>query len=181
MILSETELPGAYLVDLERHDDERGFFARAFCEREFAARGLVTRYPQCNLSYNRHARTLRGMHYQAAPYREAKLVRCVAGAVHDVIVDLREGSATRLRWIGVELDAETRRALYVPPGFAHGFLTLRDHSEVFYQMGEFHVPDASRGLRWNDPALGLAWPFEPLTVSERDRSHPDFDPARFDG
>jgi dTDP-4-dehydrorhamnose 3,5-epimerase len=181
VILTETELPGAYLVDLERHDDERGFFARAFCEREFAARGLVTRYPQCNISYNRRAYTLRGMHYQAAPYREAKLVRCVAGAIHDVIVDLRADSATRLRSIGVELDARRRSALYIPPGFAHGFLTLREDTEVFYHMGEFHVPEASRGFRWNDAAFAVRWPFEPQTMSERDRSYADFDLARFDG
>jgi len=179
--LTETELAGAYLVDLERHEDERGFFARAFCEREFAARGLVTRYPQCNISYNRRARTLRGLHYQAAPHREAKLVRCVAGAIHDVVVDLREGSPTRLRWIGVELDARGRRALYVPPGCAHGFLTLADDSEVFYQMGAFHVPEAARGVRWDDPAFGVRWPFAPALIAERDRGYPDFDPGRFDG
>jgi dTDP-4-dehydrorhamnose 3,5-epimerase len=181
LILTETELAGAYLVELERHEDERGFFARAFCEHEFAARGLATRYPQCNLSYNRRAHTLRGMHYQAAPHAEAKLVRCVAGAVHDVIVDLRAASPTRLRWIGVRLDARARTALYVPPGFAHGFLTLAADSEVFYMMGEFHEPAAARGLRWNDPGIGVAWPFEPAVISERDRGYPDFEAARFDG
>lgn len=181
MILTGTELAGAYRVELERHEDERGFFARAFCEREFAARGLATRYPQCNISYNRRAHTLRGMHYQAAPRREAKLVRCLAGAIHDVIVDLRTDSATHMRWIGVELDARGRTALYVPPGFAHGFLTLAEDSEVFYQMGEFHDPGAERGFRWNDPAFGVGWPFEPEVISERDRSYPDFDPSRFDG
>jgi dTDP-4-dehydrorhamnose 3,5-epimerase len=181
MRFTETRLKGAFLIDLERHEDERGFFARSFCEREFAARGLVARYPQCNVSYNRSRGTLRGMHYQAAPHREAKLVRCTAGAVHDVIVDLRAGSPTRGRWLGVDLDAEARNALYVPPGFAHGFLTLRDGAEVFYQMGEFYVPDAARGFRWDDRAFAIEWPFPPSTVSERDSAYPDFDPERFDG
>jgi dTDP-4-dehydrorhamnose 3,5-epimerase len=181
VILIETQLPGAYLVELERHPDERGFFARTFCEREFAARGLVTRYRQCNISYNRRRHTLRGMHYQAAPYREAKLVRCLAGAIYDVIVDLRADSPTRLRSLGVELDASRRAALYVPPGFAHGFLTLRARTEVFYQIGEFYVPEAARGFRWDDPAFTLSWPAVPQVISERDRTHPDFDPSRFDG
>jgi dTDP-4-dehydrorhamnose 3,5-epimerase len=174
-------LPGAYRIELERHEDERGFFARAFCEREFAAHGLVTRYPQCNLSGNRRRGTLRGMHYQAAPHREAKVVRCVAGAIHDVIVDLREGSPTRLHWRAVDLSAESGAALYIPPGFAHGFLTLEDETEVFYQMGEFYVPEAARGFRWNDSLVGITWPFAPIVISERDLGYPDFDPFRFDG
>lgn len=181
MRFEELELATAFRIELEPHQDERGFFARTFCEREFAAHGLVTRYPQCNLSYNRDAGTLRGMHYQAAPHREAKLVRCVSGAIYDVIVDLRPGSPTRLRWIGVELDARSRAALYIPGGFAHGFLTLREHTEVFYQMGAFYESEAARGLRWNDPAIGIEWPFTPRILSERDRSYPDFDPDRFDG
>jgi dTDP-4-dehydrorhamnose 3,5-epimerase len=173
----ETRLPGAYLVEIERHDDERGFFARTFCEREFASHGLLTHYPQCNLSYNVSAHTLRGMHYQAAPHQEVKLVRCVAGAIHDVIVDLRPGSPTRLRWIGVDLDAARRRALYVPAGFAHGFLTLSGGAEVFYQMGHFYEPEAARGFRWDDPAFGIEWPVRPAVISERDRSYPEFDPT----
>jgi dTDP-4-dehydrorhamnose 3,5-epimerase len=164
---SEVGLPGAYQVEIEGHEDERGFFARTFCEVEFAAHGLATRYPQCNLSYNRKAGTLRGMHYQAAPHREAKLVRCVSGAIYDVIVDLRAESLTRLRWVGVELDAQARTALYVPEGFAHGFLTLQKDSEVFYQMGAVHVPEAARGFRWDDPAFGIEWPFPPRTFSGR--------------
>ena len=143
MRFTETRLPGAWLVDLEPHVDDRGFFARACCEREFAVHGLATRYPQINMSLNTRALTLRGMHYQAAPYREAKLVRCMAGAIHDVIVDLRAGSQTRYQWVGAELTACNRRALYVPPGCAHGFLTLQDDAEVLYQMGEFYVPEAA--------------------------------------
>jgi dTDP-4-dehydrorhamnose 3,5-epimerase len=177
----ELPLAGAALVELEPHLDERGFFARAYCEREFAAHGLATRFPQSNLSRNARRGTLRGMHYQAAPHREAKLVRCVRGAVYDVIVDLREGSATRLHWIARELDAVSGAALYVPPGFGHGFLTLEDDSDVFYQMGEFHVPEAARGFRWNDPAVAVRWPFEPAVMSERDRHYPDLDLEHFDG
>jgi dTDP-4-dehydrorhamnose 3,5-epimerase len=177
----ELRLAGACLVQLDPQGDERGFFARAYCEREFAARGLASRFPQCNLSRNRRRGTLRGMHYQAAPHREAKLVRCVAGAVYDVIVDLRPGSPTHLQWTAEELAASTGAALYVPPGFAHGFMTLEDDTDVFYQMGEFHVPEAARGFRWNDPAFSIGWPFEPVVVSERDRHYPDFASTRFDG
>jgi dTDP-4-dehydrorhamnose 3,5-epimerase len=178
---TELALPDACLVELDRHEDERGFFARAFCEREFAQHGLPTRFPQCNLSRNLRRGTLRGMHHQAAPHQEAKLVRCVAGAIHDMIVDLRPSSPTCLRWVGVDLTARAGAALYVPPGFAHGFLTLEDATDVFYQMGEFHVPEAARGFRWNDPALSITWPFEPVLMSERDRGYPDFDVSRFDG
>lgn len=174
MRFSELELPGAWRVELEPHEDERGFFARTFCEKEFAAHGLVTRYPQCNLSHSRHAGTLRGMHYQAAPHGEVKLVRCVRGAIHDVIVDIRAGSPSRGRWLGVELDARRRTALYIPEGFAHGLLTLQDDTEVFYQMGASYVPEAQRGFRWDDPAFGIEWPFPPRTISERDRTWPDF-------
>jgi dTDP-4-dehydrorhamnose 3,5-epimerase len=178
---TETSLPGAFLIALDRHDDERGSFARTFCEREFEAHGLPTRFPQCNLSHNRVRGTLRGMHYQAAPHREAKLVRCTTGAIHDVIVDLREASPTRLRWAGFDLSAEDGTALYIPPGFAHGFLTLEDATDVFYQMGEFYVPDAARGFRWNDPAFSIEWPFPPVTMSDKDGAYPDFDLGRFDG
>lgn len=181
MRFAQTDLAGAFLVHLEAHVDERGFFARAYCEREFAAHGLPTRFPQCNLSRNRRRGTLRGMHYQAAPHREAKLVRCVAGAIHDVIVDLRPQSPTRGRWVGVDLTARGGEALYVPPGFGHGFLTLEDETDVFYQMGEFFVAEAARGFRWNDPAFAISWPFAPVVMSERDQSYPDFDESRFDG
>jgi dTDP-4-dehydrorhamnose 3,5-epimerase len=177
----ETRLAGAFVIELEPQVDERGFFARAFCEREFAAHGLCARYPQSNLSGSLRAQTLRGMHYQAAPHREAKLVRCVSGAIHDVVADLRADSPTRYQWVAVELTARNRRALYVPPGFAHGFLTLEEEAEVLYQMGEFYVPEAARGFRFDDPRFAIAWPRPPLVISERDRGYPDFDPASFDG
>lgn len=176
MRFTETELPGAFVVDLELHQDDRGFFARSFCEREFAEHGLLSRYPQCNISYNRSVQTLRGLHYNRAPHEEAKLVRCIAGAIFDVIVDLRPGSATRHEWIGVELSAKNRRMLYVPKGFAHGFLTLSEDSEVFYHMSEFYVPDAAVGARYNDPAFGIRWPAPPGVISERDATYPDYDP-----
>jgi dTDP-4-dehydrorhamnose 3,5-epimerase len=177
----ETELAGAFIVELERREDERGFFARTFCEREFAARGLPTRFPQCNLSRTLHAGTLRGMHYQAAPFRESKLVRCVGGAIHDVIIDLRPGSPTRCKWIAVELSAENGRALFVPEGFAHGFITLSDDAFCYYHMGASFEGPAARGVRWNDPAFGIRWPRQPLSMSDKDANHPDFDPAKFDG
>lgn len=173
----ETGLPGAVLIELELHEDERGFFARSFCEREFAERGLATHYVQSNVSYNRSRHTLRGMHYQASPHREVKRVRCVAGAIHDVIVDLRKGSPTRLAWTGVELSAANHRELYVPEGFAHGFLTLAEDTVVTYEMGAFHEPEAARGFRWNDPRVAVSWPAEPRVISERDRSYPDLDLA----
>jgi dTDP-4-dehydrorhamnose 3,5-epimerase len=177
----ETPLAGAYVIDLDRRDDERGFFARTYCDREFAAHGLPVRWPQCNLSHNARAFTLRGMHYNAAPHREAKLVRCVAGAIWDAIVDLRPGSPTRLRWFGVELSADAGNALFVPEGFAHGFVTLRDGSDVFYHMGACYEPGAARGLRWDDPSVAIAWPVAPLLISERDGTYPDFGAVPFDG
>jgi dTDP-4-dehydrorhamnose 3,5-epimerase len=181
VLFHETKLAGAYVIEIERRADERGFFARTFCEREFAAHRLPTRFPQSNLSYNRQAGTLRGMHYQANPYRESKLIRCATGSIYDVIVDLRPSSPTRLEWVGVELTAESGRALFVPEGFAHGFITLSDDTNVTYQMGEFYQPDAARGIRWNDPCLSIRWPREPAVIAERDASYPDFDPAAFDG
>jgi dTDP-4-dehydrorhamnose 3,5-epimerase len=181
MRFEETRLAGAYVVDLEPRTDDRGFFARAFCEREFEAHGLPGRFPQCNLSRNDRAGTLRGMHFQAAPHREAKLVRAVRGAIFDVIVDIRAGSPTFLQWLGVELTADSGRALFVPEGFAHGFLTLVDGTDVFYQMSEFYRSEGARGLRWNDPRLRIAWPRAPESMAERDASYPDFDPATFDG
>lgn len=171
MRFEPTPLAGAYVVELELHTDERGFFAREWCEEEFGARGLATRMVQGNVSYNRRRGTLRGMHYQASPHEEAKLVRCRHGAIHDVIVDLRPGSASRLDWFGVELSSENRRALYVPEGFAHGYLTLADDSEVSYLVSASYHPAAERGIRYNDPAVGIAWPELPITsVSEKDRS-----------
>ena len=181
MIFRETKLSGVYQIDLERHEDERGFFARAFCEREFSAHGLLPRYPQWNLSHNRARGTLRGLHLQARPHAEVKVVRCVAGAIFDVVVDLRRGSPRYRQWVGVELSAENASALYVPEGCAHGFITLRADSDVFYQMSAFHAPEAARGFRWNDPAFAIQWPVTPTVISARDSAFPDFDPAALDG
>ena len=167
-----TPLAGAFVVELEPSRDERGDFARTFCEQEFGARGLATRWPQMNRSVNRRKGTLRGLHFQAAPHAEAKLVRCVRGALFDVIVDLRPDSPTRHRWFGAELDAASGRALYVPEGFAHGFQTLTDDCEVLYLMSRPFEPDAARGVRWNDPVLAIAWPLADPTVSERDAALP---------
>ncbi|HZU85688.1 MAG TPA: dTDP-4-dehydrorhamnose 3,5-epimerase [Polyangiaceae bacterium] len=181
MRFEQARLPGAYVVELEPRADERGFFARCFCEHEFAAHGLPVRFPQCNLSRNRRAGTLRGMHYQAAPHREAKLVRVTAGSVYDVIVDLRPASPTHLQWLGVELSADTGRALYVPEGFAHGFVTLEDDTDVFYHMSESYRAEGARGIRWDDPRVGIRWPRAPAVIAPRDATYPDFDPTAFDG
>jgi dTDP-4-dehydrorhamnose 3,5-epimerase len=181
MLFKETTLKGAFVVEIEPLRDERGFFARTFCEREFAEHGLPARFPQCNLSRNARVGTLRGMHYQAAPLWEAKLVRCVSGAIWDVIIDLRPGSATRFASVGVELSAQNACALFVPEGFAHGFVTLQDNTDVFYQMSEVFRPEGARGLRWNDPRFDIHWPTPPRVISSRDATYPDFDPAKFDG
>jgi dTDP-4-dehydrorhamnose 3,5-epimerase len=169
-------LDGVFVIELERRVDERGFFARSFCVDELARAGLHTDYPQGNVSFNTCRQTLRGMHYQAAPHGEVKIVGCTAGAIFDVVVDLRAGSPTRLGWCGVELSAASGAQLYIPAGFAHGFLTLADNTEVAYRMGARYVPDAARGLRWNDPRLAIAWPAQPAVISERDASYPDLDP-----
>ncbi len=174
MLFTETYLKGAYLLDVERRQDERGFFGRSWCQEEFEAHGLDPQVVQCNISYNEMRGTLRGMHYQAAPYEEAKLVRCTMGTLYDVIIDLRPDSPTFTHWLAVELTAENRRALYIPKGFAHGFQTLSDHTEVFYQMSEFYHTEAARGLRWNDQAFGIEWPIQELIISERDRQYPDW-------
>jgi dTDP-4-dehydrorhamnose 3,5-epimerase len=174
MRFAETELPGAYLIDLERREDERGFFARAWCEEEFAAYGLDTRVSQCNVSFNERRGTLRGLHYQVAPHSEVKVIRCTRGAVFDVIVDIRPESETYTRWIGIELSEENRRMLYVPEGFAHGFQTLEDDVEVAYQMSNYHHPEAEFGVRWNDPCFGIDWPIADAVISPRDQSFDDF-------
>lgn len=181
MHFKDTKLPPARVIELERREDERGFFARSFCEREFEAHGLPTRFPQCNISHNLRKGTLRGMHYQAAPRREAKLVRCIRGAIYDVIIDLRPDSKARFQWIGEELSADNGRMLYVPEGFAHGFITLTDDTQVFYHMGEYFWAEGARGLRWDDPRFAIAWPARPSVISERDATYPDFDPSSFDG
>jgi dTDP-4-dehydrorhamnose 3,5-epimerase len=175
MIFHEASLAGVFVVELEPRRDERGSFARTFCEQELAAHGLPTRFPQCNISRNKRRGTLRGMHFQAGPAPEAKLVRCVAGAVHDVVVDLRKGSPTRFQWLGVDLSADDGRALFVPGGLAHGFVTLEDDADVFYHMSDFFRPEAARGFRWDDPAFGIRWPIRPVVLAPRDASFPDFD------
>ncbi len=180
MIFNETRLKGAYIIDLQKLEDERGFFARSWCQREFKAHGLNPNLVQCNISFNLRKGTLRGMHYQVAPYEEAKLVRCTTGSIYDVIVDLRLDSLTYCQWIGVELAAPCSplaapyKMLYVPEGFAHGFLTLEDNTEVIYQMSEFYAPESARGFRWNDPAFGIDWPSGVAVISDRDRNYPDF-------
>ncbi|HYA34877.1 MAG TPA: dTDP-4-dehydrorhamnose 3,5-epimerase [Candidatus Binataceae bacterium] len=170
----ETPLKGAFVVELEPRSDERGFFARAFCREEFLAHGLNPAVMQCNVSFNPVRGTLRGMHYQIAPAQESKLVRCTRGAIFDAMVDLRPESPTYLRWFGIELTAVGHTMIYVPEGFAHGYLSLVDDTEVFYQVSEFYRPDHERGARWNDPSFGIKWPFEPIVISNKDRSHPDF-------
>jgi dTDP-4-dehydrorhamnose 3,5-epimerase len=171
----ETPLPGAWVIELEELGDERGWFARTFDAEEFRARGLNPDVVQCNASFNHRAGTVRGMHYQADPHGESKLVRCVRGAIFDVAVDLRPDSATYRHWHGVELSAENRLAFYIPAGLAHGFQTLTDDCEVLYQMGNPYVPEAARGVRWDDPALGIEWPASDAarTISEKDRSYPE--------
>jgi dTDP-4-dehydrorhamnose 3,5-epimerase len=172
MKLVATPLSGAFVVELERLADERGFFARSFCREEFARHGLEPAVAQCNVSFNRRRGTLRGLHYQAEPHAEAKLVRCTRGAVWDVAVDLRPGSPTLYRWHAVELSADNRRALYVPAGFAHGFQALADDSEVLYQMSESYRAELARGVRWNDPRLAIEWPVAQPIVSARDAALP---------
>lgn len=162
-------------MDLEPHEDERGFFARSWCADEFETLGLNTRLVQCNISFNKKRGTVRGMHYQAEPYQEAKLVRCTMGMIYDVIIDLRPESPTFKQWLSVELSAENRRALYVPEKFAHGFQTGTDNSEVFYQMSEFFHPECARGLRWDDPAFGIEWPVEEKILAEKDKRWPYFE------
>lgn len=174
MIFTETPLGGAFMVEPERIHDERGFFARTWCRREFEARGLSPCFAQCNLSFNDKAGTLRGMHFQAAPHAEAKLIRCTRGSIHDVIIDLRPDSPTFKRHFGATLTFENHRMLYVPEGFAHGFFTLEDGTEVFYQMSDFYEPSCAQGVRWDDPNFGIRWPGEVRVISEKDRSYPDF-------
>jgi dTDP-4-dehydrorhamnose 3,5-epimerase len=175
MIFTETPLGGAYAIDPEPASDERGLFARVWCAREFAAQGLETGIAQISVSFNVHQGTLRGLHYQAEPHAELKLVRCSRGAIFDVIVDLREDSSTFGSHYSVVLTATNRKLLYVPRGCAHGFQTLEPNTEVTYQISEFHVPDQGRGVRWDDPAFGIAWPAaEPRLMNERDRTYPDF-------
>ncbi|HEY7986648.1 MAG TPA: dTDP-4-dehydrorhamnose 3,5-epimerase [Methylophilaceae bacterium] len=169
-----TPIVGAYVVEPELIEDERGFFARTYCRDEFLANGLNPDLLQCSISFNKRRGTLRGMHYQKAPYAETKLVRCTQGAIFDVIIDLNRESASYLQWFGIELTAEKRNALYIPPGLLHGFQTLSDDAEILYQISEVYRPEYSAGFRWNDASFGIDWP-EPVTVmSQRDKSYPDF-------
>ena len=204
MLFTETKLRGAYIIELEPIEDNRGFFARSFCQKEFALRGITMNVVQCNISYNRMKGTLRGMHYQAAPYEEAKIVSCMRGSIYDVIIDLRPNSATYCQWIATELSAVNSelsevgrkqevgseklsahrspltahyKMLYIPEGFAHGFLTLEYHTEVFYHMSEFYTPGYGRGIRWNDSTFGIKWPEEVRVISDQDRFYPDFEPG----
>jgi dTDP-4-dehydrorhamnose 3,5-epimerase len=175
MIFTELPLPGAFAVDLQELQDERGFFARSYCAAEFAAKGLGPELRQCSVSFNARRGTLRGLHYQDAPHEEHKLVRCTAGAIFDVIVDIRQSSPTYRRWYGEELTMANRRSLFIPPGFAHGFVSLTDGAEVYYMISAAHAPEFSRGLRWNDPAFGIEWPLAPTVISARDAAYPLMD------
>jgi dTDP-4-dehydrorhamnose 3,5-epimerase len=178
MIFTETRIPGAYLVDIEARKDDRGYFARAWCAREFEEHGLSSELAQANISYNERAGTLRGMHFQRAPHEEAKLVRCTRGAIWDVCLDLRPESPTYLQWVGAELSPENGRALYVPQGCGHGYQTLTDATETIYLVTEFYAPDSEGGARWNDPAFKIEWPdTDSRTISDKDAAWPDWTDA----
>ena len=175
MVFKETRLKGAFIIELEKIVDGRGFFSRAWCQKEFQAHGLNPNVVQCNLSFNTSKGTLRGMHYQIAPHEEAKIVRCIRGKVYDVIIDLRPKSPTYLQWIGVELSAENRKMLYVPENFAHGYLTLADNTELFYQVSHFYSPESESGIRWNDRTVNIKWPqTNGLIITDKDKNWPDF-------
>jgi dTDP-4-dehydrorhamnose 3,5-epimerase len=175
MKFSETKLKGAFVVEIEKLTDDRGFFARSWCEKEFEAQGLTARVVQANVSYNLKKGTLRGMHYQIAPYQECKLIRCTRGAIYDVIIDLRTGSPTYKQWTGVELTADNYTMFFVPRDFAHGFQTLMDESEITYQVSQFYTPGSERGIRFDDPAFTIQWPLEVSVISDKDRTWPDFE------
>jgi dTDP-4-dehydrorhamnose 3,5-epimerase len=177
MIFTETPIAGAYLIDLEKRGDDRGFFARAFCQNEFGDHALETQFVQINNSLTGARGTLRGLHYQLAPAQEVKVMRCVAGALWDVILDIRPDSPSFGRWFGAELTAENRRMMYAPRGTAHGFVTLVDNTETFYLVSAFYAPELERGVRWNDPRFAIEWPVTPIVMSDKDRDRADFDPA----
>ena len=176
MIFNGTKLKDAHIIEIEKLEDTRGFFARSWCRNEFDEHGLVSTVVQANISWNRKRGTLRGMHYQVAPYEEVKLVRCSRGSIYDVIIDLRKASPTYKQWLGVELKANDYKLLYVPGGFAHGFQTLEDDTEVVYQVSQFYTPGAEAGLRWNDPAFNIEWPLVVQVISDKDRNWPDYQP-----
>jgi dTDP-4-dehydrorhamnose 3,5-epimerase len=171
---TEARIPGVWRMSLEKREDSRGFFARTFCEREFGDRGLVTRYLQSNISYNEKRGTIRGMHFQRPPAPEVKVVRCIRGVVYDVLLDLRPDTSMYLQWEAFELSADNREALYIPEGCAHGFQTLTDGAELFYQMSEFYTPEYNDGVRWNDPAFRIDWPLPDVILSDKDSRYPDF-------
>jgi dTDP-4-dehydrorhamnose 3,5-epimerase len=175
MVFKETRLKGAFIIELEKIVDDRGFFSRAWCQKEFKAHGLNPNVVQCNLSFNTSKGTLRGMHYQIAPHEEAKIIRCTRGKVYDVIIDLRPQSPTYLRWAGFELSSENRKMLYVPESFAHGYLTLADNTELFYQVSRFYSPESECGIRWNERAVNIKWPrTNGLIITDKDKNWPDF-------
>jgi len=178
MTFRKTKLPGAMEISLDAIPDKRGFFARSWCQEEFRQNGLNPNLVQCSISFNAQRGTLRGLHYQASPFAEAKLVRCTRGALYDVVLDLRPNSPAFKQWITVCLSAANREMIYVPEGCAHGFLTLEDETEVFYQMSEFYHPESAGGVRWNDPEFGIPWPEKVKVISERDRTYPDFEGGR---
>lgn len=174
MIFTETPLKGAFLLEIKKIEDDRGFFGRSWCKREMEEHGLNGNLCQANTSFSKTKGTIRGMHYQVSPYEETKLIRCTRGAIYDVIIDLRPGSETYLQWFGAELTQDNYKMLYVPEGFAHGFITLTDNAEVYYNVTQFYTPGAEAGIRFNDPLFNIQWPLEPTVVSEKDRSHPDY-------
>ena len=174
MLFKETRLKGAYVIEIEQKKDERGFFARSFCEKEFAAHNIKLQIKQSNISYNAKRGTLRGMHYQIAPYEEAKIVSCIRGTIYDVIIDLRPGSSAYCKWLAIELSAQNYVSFYIPEGFAHGFQALTDDTIVMYQMSEFYYPESSRGVRWNDRSFNIRWPILPCILSDKDANYPDY-------
>jgi dTDP-4-dehydrorhamnose 3,5-epimerase len=174
MIFTETPLKGAYLIDIKKLEDDRGFFGRSFCRNEFSEYGLDTEIVQCNISFNKKKGTLRGMHMQTSPFAESKLIRCTRGAIYDVIVDVREDSDTYTQWFGVELSEDSYRMLYIPKHFAHGFITLANNSEVEYQISEFFAPGSAIAFHWNDPTFNIKWPMQPEVISEKDKANPLF-------
>ncbi len=178
MKFMQTKLKGAFIITPDRIEDDRGFFARTFCRQEFEEHGLNPNLVQCNISFNQKKGTVRGMHYQTAPHAEVKLVRCTAGAIYDVIIDLRPESPTFIKWFAAELSEKNHQMLYVPEGFAHGYQTLEPYTEVFYQVSAFYHPASERGTRWNDPAFGIEWPLPACVISNKDASHPDWEGNR---
>ncbi len=175
MIFTETKLKGAYILEIRKIEDSRGFFGRSWCRREMEEHGLNGEIVQANTSFSHKKGTLRGMHYQVPPFEEAKIIRCVRGAMYDVIIDLRPDSSTFKQWVGVELSYDNYKMFYVPEGFAHSFITLTDNVEVYYNVTAFYTPGAERGIRWNDKLFNINWPIEPIVISDKDREHPDFD------